>query len=572
MPTPVKKIAIKPAKLATSKAAKAKAKAKAKPAKLPSKREASAEMIRALSSTRKGTDYAPHWSPLQTAIFDFIRHGSGSGMVKAGAGSGKTTTICEGVRYMRGSVIAIAFNTSIAGELKERLAGFPNVLAGTAHKIGKMALESANVAGWVKVDGDKLQWIFKDNLETKTNWIAKGNACKLCTLAKDSGAGIDFRADDREAWEKIAEHFSVPASQNSRDGNETFDIIAMAQKLLTLSNNDFRPMKNGKKMLRIDFADMVYLPILWNLPFQKFEWVVVDEAQDLNLMRRLLVKALSGETTRHLIVGDTFQAIYGFTGADADSMENMRKAFNCQSFPLSVCYRCASSIVEFAQQWNPEIEASPSAPVGEITALDYAKAMEAPAQTFRASDVILCRNNAPNVKTAMQFIRANIPVRVEGADLTKQLCELAETQKAGAGNLLKFRQAVIEAGEEKVAQAQAKGRNGKAGAFQDLTETLLVFIDRAIETSGNYEEMISMIKGFFSPVEKNGEASEVLTISTIHKAKGREWSRVFWLGRAQFQPSKFAKLEWELGQEKNLCYVAATRAKLILTELTDFPA
>lgn len=590
------KTSAKPAKKTAKPASKAKAPAKA-PAKktaknvphgtkAPAKKKASkpapvapmmAEALKVakaapgyspVKSAPRGMDYAPFWSPFQTAIFDFIRFDTGSAIVEAVAGSGKTTTICEAIRYMRGSVCALAFNRSIAGELKERLASFPNVKAGTVHSIGKQAIEAANIAGWVKVDGDKLMWIWKDNLETKTNWTAKGNVCKLVTRAKDAGAGIDFRMDDVEAWRKLAEHFSIPTEMQSKDGEETFDIIALAIKLLNLSNKDFKPMKNGKTMLRIDFSDMIYLPVLLNLPLHKFDFVVVDEAQDLNLTRRLFIQGISHAATRHLIVGDTYQAIYGFTGADAESMANMKKTFNCQTFPLSVSYRCASAVIEYAQTWMPIIEASPSAPLGSVTDADYTKAMETASDTFAPSDVILCRNNAPLVKTAMQFIRANIPCRMEGNDLTARLIDLAFEHKNA--NLLTVRQSVLETTEDEVAAAMERGNNQKAGALNDMAETLVVFIDRAIETGATFEEMISMIKGFFSD-ERDGEKRELLTLSTIHKSKGREWNRVFWIDREKFQPSKFAKLEWELGQESNLCYVCATRAKRELVNLTNYP-
>lgn len=568
-PVKPRKTTAKPAKKASKGKTPAKVeKSKATPAPLATLASVEIAIAHAKAMPRF-SDYAPHWSILQKAIFDWIRGGTGSAIVEAVAGSGKTTTICEGAKYMQGSVCALAFNRSIAKELKDRFAPFPHITAGTVHKIGKDALV-ANLPHWIKIDGDKLKWIFKDNLQTETNWIAQGNVCKLCTMGKDAGAGIDFRAEDREAWQKLAEHFSIPAFQKSKTGAEEFDIIAMAIKLLALSNNDTKAIKNGKTMLRIDFSDMIYLPILWNIPMTKFDWVIVDEAQDLNLMRRLFIKAISKETTRHLIVGDTFQAVYGFTGADAKSMENMKETFSCVSFPLSICYRCSASVIEFAQTWMPYVEATPNAPLGSVTTLDYTKAMETPAEGFTCADVILCRNNAPIVKTAMQFIRANIPVKVEGNDLTAQLVNLANEFK-GAGDLLAIRSEVTTASDERIAEAQAKERNGKASQIHDLSETLIVFIDRAIETHGTFEEMLRTITGFFAPNFDNGDKRDVLTLSTIHKAKGREWNRVFWLGREQFQPSKFAKLEWELGQEKNLCYVAATRAKLDLVELVNYP-
>jgi DNA helicase II / ATP-dependent DNA helicase PcrA len=63
--------------------------------------------------------------------------------------------------------------------------------------------------------------------------------------------------------------------------------------------------------------------------------------------------------------------------------------------------------------------------------------------------------------------------------------------------------------------------------------------------------------------------SGILTLSTIHRSKGREFKRVFWLDRFNTCPSKYATMDWEKVQESNLCYVAATRA---MEELIDlFP-
>jgi superfamily I DNA/RNA helicase len=52
----------------------------------------------------------------------------------------------------------------------------------------------------------------------------------------------------------------------------------------------------------------------------------------------------------------------------------------------------------------------------------------------------------------------------------------------------------------------------------------------------------------------------ILTLSTIHRSKGREWKNVFWLDRFNTCPSKYASMDWELEQEKNLQYVACTRS------------
>ncbi len=59
----------------------------------------------------------------------------------------------------------------------------------------------------------------------------------------------------------------------------------------------------------------------------------------------------------------------------------------------------------------------------------------------------------------------------------------------------------------------------------------------------------------------------MLVLSSIHKAKGREWERVFWLDRAGTCPSKWARQAWQQEQERNLMYVCATRAKEQLIEV-----
>lgn len=67
-------------------------------------------------------------------------------------------------------------------------------------------------------------------------------------------------------------------------------------------------------------------------------------------------------------------------------------------------------------------------------------------------------------------------------------------------------------------------------------------------------------------------ADRFVILSSVHKAKGMEWDRVFLLGRRGFMPAKFAKLNWQKVQEDNLIYVAVTRAKRELIEVINVTA
>lgn len=57
------------------------------------------------------------------------------------------------------------------------------------------------------------------------------------------------------------------------------------------------------------------------------------------------------------------------------------------------------------------------------------------------------------------------------------------------------------------------------------------------------------------------EPRPTLTLSTVHKAKGREWERVFVLGANLWMPHPMARQAWDIEQERNLIYVSYTRAK-----------
>jgi len=68
-----------------------------------------------------------------------------------------------------------------------------------------------------------------------------------------------------------------------------------------------------------------------------------------------------------------------------------------------------------------------------------------------------------------------------------------------------------------------------------------------------------------------GQRPRVVTLSTIHKSKGREWHRVLWWGKETYQPSIYAVQKWEYVQERNLMYVAATRAQHTLLHVHAAP-
>lgn len=149
-------------------------------------------------------------SPYQQAIFDEIENGTGSIIVEAVAGSGKTTTIVEATYHMPvdASVRFVAFNKSIADELRERLP--QHVEASTFHS---MCFRAINNQQQRKVNKYKVSDIAKSMIEsgqiTADEWAKHGaQILKLVGIAKNAGVGV-MQSNTDETWENLAAHFDV---------------------------------------------------------------------------------------------------------------------------------------------------------------------------------------------------------------------------------------------------------------------------------------------------------------------------------------------------------------------------
>jgi len=102
----------------------------------------------------------------------------------------------------------------------------------------------------------------------------------------------------------------------------------------------------------------------------------------------------------------------------------------------------------------------------------------------------------------------------------------------------------------------------------DKVATLQVIIDQCrSKDQHGVSDVVAAINALFAD-----NIEDMLTLSTIHKSKGREWNTVYWLDRANTLPSPYARQQWQFEQEDNLCYVAATRAKSNLVEVLFPPS
>ena len=503
-------------------------------------------------------------SKYQNDLYNWVETGTGSAIVKAVAGSGKTSSLIESIKRMAGRIIVLAFNTKIKYDIGNKVEKLfmPNVTVSTFHAICLQALKKSRAR--IFVDGDKVRKIIDELIhndkEDQIKFIA-GFINRLVTLAKDSAFGVSGQTSitDFDAWDALATHHDLDLEDCDIDRKGA---IELCMEVLKLSNQDRQT---------VDFSDMIYHVLLFNIDTPKFDWVLVDEAQDTNTSRLLVCVKLKADNGRLIAVGDDAQAIYGFTGSDSDSLNTIQKTFDAIVLPLSICYRCAKSIVTKAQEILPEIEAFESNGEGTVTNMDYEKFLDAvPEYNLNYKDGIICRNNAPLIPLAFGLIRKGVSCRIEGKDIGNQLAQY--TRKWKDRGLQDFMEKFTNFIDKDIDKATEKKNQQKVGALVDKKNCMLALIDRCFSLGQTTVQCLQkLILDMFSDSESGKIRTDILVLSSVHKSKGLEWDRVFILGYSQFMPSKYAVLPWQQVQENNLRYVSVTRAKNELIFVDNVP-
>ncbi len=494
-------------------------------------------------------------SEQQVAILDWIKNSKGNAIIEAVAGSGKTFILVEGVKLMSGWVFLGAYNTKMGYELKEATKGMNKVKAGTFHSAGFGALRFRFKD--ITVEANKVRDIVNGMIDAGDEQLAPYGdfVIKLVGLAKDSGVGFFNKIEDVTPWRELVDKHDVA------DDLEGFlnvdDGIAYAQDVIKISNANVKV---------IDFSDMIYLVLMKNVRILQSDWVLIDEAQDTNPTRRALAKKMLKPGGRLIAVGDPRQAIFGFTGADADAMDLIREEFGTITLPLTNTFRCPKAVVRHANQWVDHIKAYDTNPEGEVISAKYEDVFGDKSEyKFSGDDAVICRLNAPNITLAFKLIRRGIPCRIEGRDIGVQLINLAGKWKIKSLDVLRDRLDKYKARE--VQKAMAQGKEQKAESIGDRVDCLMVLIERGEELRLNVDGLCDMIRDMFSDSQNKNTPKDILVLSSVHKAKGLEWKRVFLLGRQEHMPSSYARQDWQMVQEINLIYVAVTRAMETLIEV-----
>lgn len=477
-------------------------------------------------------------SHYQLDFLEEIRNPDGANVVivDAKAGSGKTYTLCEAAKIIQGSSAFFAFNKDIAAVLKNR-----GLNAMTMHSLGN---KSCNSEG--RRFGKPNSYKHYD-VNQKLGFDKK----RIYVFNQLNSLGRAHLFDPNvphDKWLELVEHFDVQITKSKSDDPEEGSWEFWAD-----FGRFYAEMFNTT--YGINFDDMVSLPIINNWAIPRFDWIMVDEAQDLNPCRLELLSRTMHPGTRAIFVGDPHQAIYGFTGAMCDSMEQIKNRFaprGVKTLPLSICYRCCKSVIREAQKIVPEIEWAPGAEEGAVNKVKP----EDMFKNVQAGEFILCRTIAPMVSACFALIKQGKRAMIKGREIGEDLCNMvdriASKGVVATPNFLENLNAFRVKETERLTKAN---RELQIEALEDKCEVLIILS----EGTGNIYDLKKKISDIFA----DDIPENTITCSSVHKAKGLEADTI-WILRPDLMPFPKAKKDWQIQQEMNLKYVAITRAKKTL--------
>lgn len=470
----------------------------------------------------------------QRAILDFVRDGAENLTVSATAGSGKTTTIVDACSVAGQNVGFLAFNKHIASELKSRLNDSAD--ARTLNSLGLKFLKQHHPHS-VKDEGKvrrTLKHLHPEFFDSRGFLRTEHSAIPAIVDICRQQAALPTSPGNREIVRRACSRqgVKIPPAGAARDS--LFATAAVVTRAVVEDTTCW------------DFLDQLIMPLYheWVTPIYKT--LFIDELQDLSPIQQMLALA-SGE--RVVAIGDEFQSIMGFAGADIDAVPSMGRRLTarengCDTLPLSCCFRCPASHVAIARILSPRIEPRPDAPDGVLADASVDDLLT----HSDAGDFVLCRNTAPLISLAFRFIRSRKPFMVRGRDgFGDGLKTLV--RKLGAATVDDLLPAIAKwlHGQTYRMDKDVSTTNEEREQVQDRADSLTV-LARDSET---VEEMLSTIDSLFADKDRRN----VVCLSTVHRVKGLESDRV-WLYEPGLMPSRPGER-----QELNILFVALTRSK-----------
>ncbi len=498
--------------------------------------------------------------------------------VIAGAGTGKTRAITHRIAYAAAigtmdpqKVLALTFTAKAAGEMRARLRslGVPTVAARTIHSAALKQL----LYFWPSVFGGRTP----DLITTKTGFLTEA--------INRAGLSDSVRATNRELMRDIASEIEWAKVSQVAPSDYVDEISKRMQKPRVLPEQMvqiYTAYESVKKQeLAIDFEDVLLLCAAMleeerevrERVQDQYRYFTIDEYQDVSPVQQRLINAWLGKRNDICVVGDPAQTIYSFAGATPVFLNTFTQRFpDAEVIRLSTGYRSTPEITFAANAllrhgaMGQELVAQnehgtqPSVVGYSDEAAEVNGVLSEITELLSAGIpphevAILARTNSQlkSVERAMQ--KVNLPYQVRSTERFFDRREvrdfLSEVRKASV---------IPTEGQGWIDELRTLAQPYLTGEAIDGIAALL-HLARELDSDENFTP--KTLRGYLREVEdrvqqNNPPTMPVITLATLHAAKGLEWERVFLIGASEGQlPVSDASID----EERRLFYVGITRAK-----------
>lgn len=281
-----------------------------------------------------------------------VEHTEGPLLLLAGAGSGKTKTLTHRIAYLiaqkavpTGSILAVTFTNKAAREMRERLADLLGEDANNRSFMPWMGTFHSICVRLLRMEGEHIgvprSFVILDDAD-KQSFIKQ--AMKQLGISEKSytprsvGSQISSAKNDGVSATEYAATARLPLQRVVADVFPRYEKLRREAAAL-----DFDDLLSEAVRL---FSTVPELRTLWR---QRFSHVMIDEYQDTNAVQYKLIKLLVSEAQNICVVGDDWQSIYSWRGADFTNILNFERDFpGATIVKLEQNYRSTEKILEAA--------------------------------------------------------------------------------------------------------------------------------------------------------------------------------------------------------------------------------
>jgi len=508
--------------------------------------------------------------------------------VIAGAGTGKTRAITHRIAYAASigtmdpaKVLALTFTSRAAGEMRTRLRslGVPTVAARTIHAAALKQL----VYFWPSVFGGRVPEL----MTAKAGFIGEA--------INRAGLSSELRATSRELMRDIASE--IEWAKVSQVAPEDFvnEISKRSQKprvsaeKLAQVYTAYESVK--KQELAIDFEDVLLLTAAMleeertvrERVQDQYRYFTIDEYQDISPVQQRLINAWLGSRQDICVVGDPAQTIYSFAGATPVFLNSFTQRFpDAEVIRLSTGYRSTPEITFAANALlrhgamgqelialndhgtKPSVDgyANEDAEVNGVLA-QITDLLNSGTQAQEIAILARTNNQLKGVERAMN--KAGLPYQVRS---TERFFDRQDVR-----DFLKEVRRASVLPSEGVAWIDELRTLAQPHLTGESIDGIAALLHLARELDGDNNFSPKTLRGYLREIEdrvqqNNPPTMPVITLATLHAAKGLEWERVFLIGASEgilpLETGVTGQSDAVIDEERRLFYVGMTRAKVDL--------